>query len=115
MILILGGAASGKRTYLESLGYKPEDIADGVLDDRKALCGLEKLVAADPERAVSLLPELLKKEVVACCEVGSGVIPIHYEQRRAREATGRLCVQLAVHAGKVIRMVAGIPTVIKGE
>ena len=114
MILVIGGAASGKRTYLESLGYKPEDIADGVLDDRKALYGLEKLVADDPEKAMSLLPELLKKEVVACCEVGSGVIPIHYEQRRAREATGRLCVQLAVHAEKVIRMVAGIPTVIKG-
>ena len=114
MILILGGAASGKRTYLESLGYKPEDIADGVLDDKKALYGLEKLVAADPERAEALLPALLEKEAVACCEVGSGVIPMHYEQRRAREATGRLCVQLAAQADKVVRLVAGIPTLIKG-
>ena len=115
MILILGGAASGKRTYLESLGYASEDIADGVLDDRKVLYGLEKLVAADPERVQSMLPELLQKEAVACCEVGSGVIPIQYEQRRAREATGRLCVLLAARAEKVVRLVAGIPTVIKGE
>ena len=114
MILILGGVASGKRTYLESLGYEPEDVADGVLDEKKVLYGLEKLVAADPEGAEGLLPELLKKEAVACREVGSGVIPIRYEQRRAREATGRLCVQLAVHAEKVVRMVAGIPVVIQG-
>ncbi len=115
MILILGGAASGKRTYLESLGYRPGDIADGVLDDKKALYGLEKLVAADPERAPALLPALLQKEAVVCAEVGSGVIPIRYEQRQAREATGRLCIQLAAQAEIVIRMVAGIPTIIKGK
>lgn len=114
MILIIGGAASGKRTYLETLGYTSTDIADGVLDDKKVLYGLEKLVAADPEKAASLLPELLQKEVVACSEVGSGVIPLHYEQRQAREATGRLCVQLAAHAEIVVRMVAGIPITIKG-
>ena len=114
MVLIVGGAASGKYAYLESLGYGPEDIADGVLDDKKVLYGLEKLVAADPEGAGAFLTELLKKEVVACCEVGSGVIPVRYEQRRAREATGRLCVQLAAHADKVVRLVAGIPITIKG-
>ena len=115
MVLIVGGAASGKYTYLTALGYGPEDIADGVLDGKKVLYGLEKLVAADPEGAGALLPELLKKEVVACCEVGSGVIPLHYEQRRARETTGRLCVLLAARAEKVVRLVSGIPIVIKGE
>ena len=115
MILIIGGVASGKRTYLASLGYLPEAIADGVLDDKKVLYGLEKLVAADPEGAAALLPILLEKKAVACCEVGSGVIPVRYEQRRAREATGRLCCQLAKEATRVVRMVAGIPIVIKGE
>ena len=114
MILIIGGAASGKYTYLMSLGYSPQEIADGVLDGKKVLYGLEKLVAADPEQAEALYPALLQKEAVACCEVGSGIIPLHYEQRRAQEATGRLCVQLAARAEKVVRLVAGIPTVIKG-
>ena len=114
MILRLGGAASGKRTYLASLGYSPEDVADGILDDKKALYGLEKLVAADPEHADDLLPRLLQKEAVACSEVGSGVIPLHYEQRLAREATGRLCILLAARAEKVVRLVAGIPVIIKG-
>jgi len=114
MILILGGAASGKRTYLASLGYGPEEISEGVLSDKKALYGLEKLVVEDPEGAEALLPALLEMEAVACCEVGSGVIPLHVEQRRAREATGRLCILLAARAEKVVRMVAGIPVVIKG-
>ena len=114
MILILGGAASGKRTYLASLGYGPDEIADGVLDEKKALYGLEKLVAADPAGAPSLLPALLQKEAVACCEVGSGVIPVCYEQRQTREATGRLCIQLAAQAEQVVRLVAGIPMTIKG-
>ena len=115
MILIIGGAASGKRAYLESLGYGSDDISDGVLDDKKTLYGLEKIVLADPEGAGSLLPLLLKKEAVVCCEVGSGVIPVQYEQRRAREATGRLCIQLAAEAERVVRMVSGIPVIIKGN
>lgn len=115
MILILGGAASGKRAYLASLGYGEEQIADGVLDDKQVLYGLEKLVAQDPAGAEGLLPDLLKKEAVACCEVGSGVIPVSYEARQAREATGRLCIRLAARAQTVVRMVAGIPVVIKGR
>ncbi len=114
MMLIIGGTASGKYTYLTSLGYGPEDIADGVLNGKKVMYGLEKLDYADPEGAEGLLPALLQKEVVACSEVGSGVIPLRYEQRRAREATGRLCVLLAAKADKVVRMVAGIPLLIKG-
>ena len=47
--------------------------------------------------------------------VGSGVIPIDYETRLGREAVGRLCVRLAQRAECVVRMVCGIPTVIKGE
>ena len=113
MILILGGAASGKRTYLASLGYGIEDVADGVLDDKKALYGLEKLVAADPEGAEGLLTLLLKKEIVVCDEVGCGVIPLEKRDRQAREAIGRLCVLLAKNADRVVRVIAGIPTVIK--
>ena len=62
-----------------------------------------------------LLEPLCEKRAVLCCEVGSGVIPIDYETRLGREAVGRLCVRLAQRAECVVRMVCGIPTVIKGE
>jgi len=52
--------------------------------------------------------------VVVCDEVGSGVIPLEKRDREAREATGRLCVLLAREAERVVRVVAGIPVVLKG-
>ncbi|MBR6323078.1 MAG: bifunctional adenosylcobinamide kinase/adenosylcobinamide-phosphate guanylyltransferase, partial [Lachnospiraceae bacterium] len=66
-------------------------------------------------QAEALLEPLCGKEVVICCEVGSGVIPLAAEDRRFRETTGRLLVQLARRADSVVRIVAGIPMAIKGE
>ena len=114
MILVLGAEASGKRDYIRSLGYSDSDMADGELDDRPVLMNLQQLVFSDPTSADALLPVLLQKEVVACNEVGSGIIPDNRRATEAREATGRLCIRLAQQATCVVRCVVGIPTVIKG-
>lgn len=115
MILIVGGEGSGKRSFARSLGFAPEDMADGVLDARPVLFHLEQLVFAAPEESEALLEPLLQKQAVLCCEVGSGVIPVSRQERLGREATGRLCVRLAREADCVVRMVCGLPQVIKGE
>ena len=115
MLLIIGGEASGKRSFARSLGYTDAEMADGVLDARPVVYHVEQMVASDYEAAPGLLEPLCEKEVVICNEVGSGVIPIDYRVRLTREATGRLCVHLAQRAETVVRMVSGIPTVIKGE
>jgi len=122
MILVIGGAAAGKRAYIHSLGYSDEQVADAALepgldaasDTRPVLANLQELVFANVEGAPALLPALLDKAVVSCDEVGSGVIPGVRGDRLAREATGRLCNQLAQQAEQVIRLVAGIPQMIKG-
>lgn len=115
MLLIVGGEGSGKKTFALSLGYTDNEIADAVLDERPVLYHLEQMVFADPECADAILPALAEKEVVICNEVGSGVIPVDRAERIGREATGRLCVLLAQKASCVVRMVSGIPAVIKGE
>lgn len=115
MVLIVGGEGSGKRDFARSLGYEERDMADGVLDGRPVLFHLERMVFRDPDCVEDLLPALEKKEAVLCCEVGSGVIPVDRAERLGREAVGRLCVLLAQRAGCVVRMVCGIPTVIKGQ
>lgn len=113
MILIIGGAGSGKLDYVKSLGYCAADIADGVLDDRKVVYNLQNIVFRDPKHAPELEEALAKKDVVVCDEVGSGVIPAERTLREAREATGRLCIRLAARASRVVRLVCGIPVVIK--
>lgn len=115
MILIIGGIGSGKRSFARSLGYADSEMTNDVRTEKPVLYGLEETVFKDPENAPGLLDGLLKRDLVICCEVGSGVIPLRREERAGREAAGRLCVQLATHADAVIRMVAGIPVVIKGK
>ena len=115
MLLIVGGEGSGKKTFAHSLGYTDKDIADAELNLCPVLYHLEQMVFADPESTDALLAALADKEVVICNEVGSGVIPANRAERAGREATGRLCVLLAQKASCVVRMVCGIPTVIKGD
>ena len=113
MVLVIGSAGSGKLEYVKSLGYTDVDIADGLLDGRKVVYHLQNIVFDDPDRAPELLEALLSKEVVVCNEVGSGIVPLSARERQAREATGRLCIQLAARASRVVRLVCGIPVVIK--
>jgi adenosyl cobinamide kinase/adenosyl cobinamide phosphate guanylyltransferase len=114
VILVIGGLASGKREYVKGeYGFSDTDMADGRLDHCPVLYNLQSLVFGSPDAVEALLPALLEKKVVICNEVGSGVVPIDKAERAAREATGRLCVALAERAEKVVRLVSGIPTVIK--
>lgn len=115
MVLILGGYASGKRAFARSLGFCNEDMSMDVFDDKPVLFGLETIVRSDPDTAETLVTPLLQKKLVLCCEVGSGVVPLDPKDRAYREAVGRLCCKLAKEASAVVRVVAGIPTVIKGE
>ena len=114
MILIIGAAASGKRAFAETLGYRRAGMADACLDDRPVLFNLQDLIWRDPGRAEALLPRLLEKEAVLCDEVGSGIVPIDQNDVAARRAVGKLCILLAARADCVVRVVCGIPTVLKG-
>ena len=115
MVLILGGLGSGKTEFARSMGYADADFSSDAFSSHPVLDHLEALVRSDPDAAMALLPALLKKEIVICCEVGSGVIPMNREDRAYREAVGRLCAALAGKATAVVRLVCGIPTVLKGE
>lgn len=115
MVLVVGGMAAGKLEYVMTrYGYSRQQVANGVLDDRPVLYNLQDMVCGDIDGCFTLLPQLAKKEIIICNEVGNGVIPVSGEDRHWREATGRLCIELARRADTVVRVVCGIPTVIKG-
>lgn len=104
----MGGIASGKGTYVRSLGYDENDFCSDASSLAPVLVGLEELLREGPLDDMSLR-QVLAKEVVICCEVGLGVVPIDPDDRAWRERVGRTCSQLAISATKVVRMVCGIP------
>lgn len=111
MILVLGGIASGKRTYVASLGYDESQMSGSVGSDAPVLCDLQDVLRGGP-LSHEELDAAARKDVVVCCEVGQGVVPLDPQERAWRELVGRTCAQLARHA-RVVRMVCGIPVVIK--
>ena len=115
MVLILGGFGAGKRAYAKTLGFSDADMSDDPYADAPVLVALEAAVKADPASEEALLPHLLQKKLVLCREIGSGVVPMDPKEREWRETTGRLCITLAERADAVVRVVCGIPTVLKGE
>ena len=115
MVIVVGGYASGKRTYVKSLGYEDVDMSDGVLDERPVLLNLQDLIAAasgdvQPE---ALAQSVADKEVVTCCEVGNGIVPLNPGERAWREQVGRTLNILSERADSVVRMVCGIPVTLK--
>ena len=119
MLLIVGAEGAGKRTYAEQLGY--DLSSDRVLVHAEALVkgiadrDAKSVAKADMDARVdAILAGLGGYEAILVNEVGSGVIPLEPEIRREREAAGRLTTLLAKRADTVIRMVCGIPTLLKG-
>ena len=120
MILITGPVASGKRTYAATFGYTPEQMSSDVRSDAPVIYDVQDAVRAflaetpDKQAAIdALLPLLIDRDIVIASEVGSGVIPLEYADRLFRETAGRLINVLAQNADQVIRMVWGIPQMLK--
>lgn len=114
MILVIGGVASGKRTYARSLGYADEQIGTDPFGPAPVLYGLDELLREGSldERTYEALT---RKDLVLCCEVGSGVVPMERDERAWRELVGRTCARLAADASQVVRMVCGIPVELRQE
>ena len=104
MIFIIGPMFSGKTDYALTLAAR-----DDILLDAQTL-------AADCGDLTALAESICARyRVVTASEIGGGIVPIDPDQRKYREAAGRLCRLLAERADTVIRVFCGIPTAIKGE
>lgn len=116
MILVIGGIASGKRTFARSLGFGEGDFTTGVDDGLPVLVDAQELVrfpGARPEDLARRIGE--GKQVVLMTDVGSGIVPIDRAERAWRDDAGHLGRFLAERADAVVRMVCGIPVVLKGD
>ena len=109
MIFVTGPLFSGKREYIQNaLHLSPEEFY------RRAVWDVERLAAGVPDLE-ALAEQLAAHEIVIASEIGGGVVPIDPEERADREAAGRLACLLARRAEAVVRVVCGLPQVLKGE
>lgn len=121
-ILIIGGAYQGKRAFAEKKFHlDAQAFSDGenmplgqeistIAVDHLHLLVRRMLLENQP--VSSLLP-LLEDHIVLCDELGCGVVPVEKEENDWREATGRLCCDLAERADQVYWLRAGIAQCIK--
>ena len=109
VIFVTGPLFAGKQEYICGvLGWSEQDFRErGVRDVQELACG-----AADPAQ---LADDLCRYDVVIATETGAGVVPADPEERRARENAGRLACLLAERADTVVRVVCGLPQLLKGE
>ena len=78
---------------------------------------IERLLSEGED--ISELAKQLKEKnpdlILVTDEIGYGIVPMDPFLREVRETTGRICTELAKDAKSVIRVVCGIPTVIKTQ
>lgn len=124
MIFVIGPLFSGKQDYImQALGWSETDFLEKAVRDVQNLAA-EAAEAVETshsplddlqEKLRSLADRLSQKEVVIATETGCGVIPLDPQERRNREAAGRLSCLLAERAETVVRVCCGIPQVLKGS
>ncbi len=126
MIFITGGEAQGKRSFAAGV-LGAVTFADG------GDCQLHELPSADCITNYHLLVKRITENggdpmayterlcnerpdiIVIMNEIGCGIVPIEKNEIKWREDTGRCGCMIAGKSGLVIRMVCGLPAVIKGE
>ena len=105
---------------LDELGVPNElgissELGDNLLSrlrETRIVLHAEELARADtPSEAV--MQALCAAEAVTMNELGAGIVPADPAERAYRERAGRLAVLLAKEADEVVRMVCGIPVVLK--
>ena len=125
MIMVTGGAYQGKKAYvMRKFKIAKNDIADGAecpleeLKTSRCIKNYHQLVKRLGDECICFTEELCRSNpdaVIIIDEIGCGIVSMEKSERVWRENVGRCGCIIAANAENVIRIVCGIPTVIKGE
>ena len=139
MDLIIGGYAQNKVEYAKKeysdailyenldtnriiINLKEENSAKNIIINNLQLVIKELLSAGMKPEEVwqEIKNRMLKLEehganlILISDEIGGGIVPLDAFDREWREVTGRILCRLAEQAQKVVRIVMGLPQIIKG-
>lgn len=117
MIFITGGAYQGKYSYARESFSKEYCIINAYQETVRQQMreGKEPAEEAEAllERYEGMPGEAFDRLVIICDEVGGGIVPMDVFERDYREYVGRVSCLFAKRAAKVLRIVCGIPVVLK--
>lgn len=124
MNLILGGAYQGKHDFARAqYGIEQAvsccensceiDFSAPCIDRLEDFCLACVRADQDPVALFEAQRERWAKSVLICRDIFCGVVPLGEENRRLREAAGRLCRYLGANAEHVTRLFCGLPQVLK--
>lgn len=125
MIMVTGGAYEGKTDFVKSQFCC--DIIDGRNCDLESVFTVEcisnyhllvKRLIENKQNVIEFTESLFRKNpdlIVIINEIGCGIVPIEKSDRIWREQVGRAGCMIAEKSDTVVRLICGIPTVIKGE
>lgn len=124
MKLITGGAYQGKTDYAKKI-YPDAEWTDGAdcplhaIAECRAVDHFHLFVrrwlkaGRSKEELIDMIFTENSGIIIACDEIGCGLVPVDAFEREYREAVGRICTVLAGEAQRVDRVVCGIGTRIK--
>lgn len=110
MILVIGGAAQGKKEYVKE-HFKQQE--GPVFEDLHLWIRKRIREGGNPEQEILSYVDNHKNCILISDEVGNGIVPVDAFEREYRERTGRIQVELAKRADEVIRVLCGIGQRIK--
>lgn len=127
MNLVIGGYAQGKLQYvLQKYQLEENVVWDAALPDEKEM--LSEIIVVNhfhqwvrgrlldggcPEEEVQSFVDRCGDCIIICDEIGNGIVPMEAFERKYRERTGRILIQLAQRAEEVERVICGIGQKIK--
>lgn len=113
MILIIGGSSQGKTAYAEQMKAESPDYE--IWDDFHVLVREMLAMGNDEGEVMTMLYERMQGDnlIIVSDEIGNGIVPLEKEDRAYRDFMGQLLCDIAEEAEHVIRMVCGIPSVLK--
>lgn len=125
MHIIIGGAYNGKREYVRTMlaGRKVEwqEVGHSYNSDAIqtiVISGIEKWLAetdlSEAEAIDYVLTTVAGRDViVVLTDIGRGIVPIDAQQRKLRDACGRLYQRLMAEADEVTRIWYGVAQTLK--
>ena len=113
MVFVTGPMYSGKEKCIcDQLGMTKMEFEKDCVRDAETMV---KRTPMPDDGLVALAKELSTKKIVSASEIGGGVISADPAENHYRENAGRLSQLLAGRADTVVRVICGIPQILKGS